>query len=486
MLRFARWATLSVALLAIAASTARADEPQTRASESPAPDADAPETDAPDTDADEASEEEAPLEERRPLPDYDGRPERGTDAEDIALWIPRVLFSPLYLVTEYVLRQPIGFVMTELERIRAFRWLHDLFTFGPNREIGIFPTAFWELGFNPSVGVYSYWKGFLIDENRLDLSGATWGSDWLALTVSDRVRPIPLMSVVGRFNAVRRPDQLFGGIGWNAAQSVWTRYAIDSIDASLRVELEPWRRSIIVYEIGYRSASFTSGRFNGDPGVLETGQVPPAFDTGYDAVRAGAELVLDTRELRELTTGGARIAAFAEQNAAFGGVALTRWVRWGGSVLLSTDALGHGRVLSLRGDVGLISRFDGAPEGVIPFTELFDLGGSPAARVTWGPMPGFRPGLARGLSMAVVSASYVWPLWVFLDAHVRLGVGNVFAEYFEDFQADRLALSFDMGVMPRFAGEHPFEILFGLGTTTFGHGTQIYSVRFAVGTRSGL
>ncbi|MCZ7685087.1 MAG: hypothetical protein M5U28_42485 [Sandaracinaceae bacterium] len=69
-----------------------------------------------------ALEEEALAEgERRPVPDYDGRPARGTDAEDVALWIPRVIFSPLYLVTEYVLRRPIGFVMTELERIGGVR-----------------------------------------------------------------------------------------------------------------------------------------------------------------------------------------------------------------------------------------------------------------------------------------------------------------------------------------------------------------------------
>lgn len=437
----------------------------------------------------EAPEEEPLAEgERRAVPDYDGRPPRGTDAEDVALWIPRVIFSPLYLVTEYVLRRPIGFVMTELERIEAFDWLYDLFTFGPDRQAGLFPTAFWELGFNPSIGFYAYWDRFLFDENRISMRGATWGHDWLSFTALDRIRPMPLVDVLLRVNALRRPDQLFGGIGWNATRTERSRYSIDLFDTSLRVEHRPWRQSEVRYEVGYRSASFESGRFDGDPGVLEVGQPPPAFDTGYSAVHAGVELVLDTRELRELSTGGVRAAAFATQNAAFGGVPLTRWVRWGGSLLVAIDALGNGRVLGIRGDAGVISRFDGHPDGVVPFTELFDLGGETQTTVRGllGPLPGFLPGLVRGLSVAAVSVSYVWPVWVFADAHLRLGVGNVFGEHFEDFEFERLRLSFDVGLLPRVAGEHPFEILFGLGTHTFEAGAGITSVRLAIGTRSGI
>jgi len=425
--------------------------------------------------------------ERRPVPDYDGRPERGTDAVDVALWIPRVIFAPLYFVTEFVLRRPIGFVVTELERIHAFRWLHDLFTFGPDRQAGIFPTAFWELGFNPSVGLYAYWDRFLVDENQIRVSGGTWGTDWLSLTVLDRLHPIPLVSLIGRFEAVQRPDQLFGGIGWNATRSEPSRYSISRIDGSFRVEHEPWRQSLVAYEIGYRSASFESHPFDGDPGVLDVGQPPPAFLDGYSAVRVGAELVLDSREIRELSTGGVRAAAFAEQHAAFGGVPLSRWVCWGGSLLLATDVLGHGRILQLRGDVGLISLFDGHPDAVVPFTELIDLGGvQTTARSRVGTMPGFRPGLVRGLSNAVVSVSYVWPIWVFADAHLRFGVGNVFGEHLQDFELERLRMSFDVGLLPRLKGEHNFEVLLGFGTHTFEAGAGITSVRFALGTRTGI
>ena len=484
MPRLARWALALGAAAALALpAAARADDPREREGPHEAVEEEHGE------DEERGEQIDEPLEEgeRRPVPDYDGRPERGTDAEDVALWIPRVIFAPVYSVTEYVVRRPIGFVVTELERVHAFRWLRELFTFGPDRQAGIFPTAFWELGFNPSVGVFAYWDRFLVDENQIRLSGGTWGPDWLSLTVTDRLRPLPFVGIVGRFEAVQRPDQLFGGIGWNATRNERSRYSIGRIDASLRVEHAPWRQSIVIYEIGYRSASFESHPFHDDPGLLDVNQPPAGFLEGYNDVRAGAELVLDSREVRELSTGGVRAAVFAVQHAAFGGVPLTRWVHWGGSLLLASDALGHGRILQLRGDVGLISLFDGHPDAAVPFTELIDLGGSQTtAHASVGVMPGFRPGLVRGTSAAVVSVSYVWPVWVFADAHLRFGVGNVFGDYFEDFEFERLRMSFDFGLLPRIDGEHRFELLIGLGTHTFDAGAGITSVRVALGARSGI
>ena len=44
----------------------------------------------------------------RPLPDYEGRPPPAPSAGDVALWIPRVIFSPVYFVSEFLIRRPIG------------------------------------------------------------------------------------------------------------------------------------------------------------------------------------------------------------------------------------------------------------------------------------------------------------------------------------------------------------------------------------------
>src|ERR1700683_3469440 len=45
---------------------------------------------------------------KREAPDYGGRPPPPATAGDVALWIPRIVFFPLYLTSEYVLRRPIG------------------------------------------------------------------------------------------------------------------------------------------------------------------------------------------------------------------------------------------------------------------------------------------------------------------------------------------------------------------------------------------
>lgn len=430
-----------------------------------------------------AAAHDAPLEpgERREVPDYDGRPEVDTtDAGDVALWIPRVLFSPLYLVTEFVIRRPLGFLVTELERADAFIWLYDFLTFGPDRQAGIFPLALYEFGFSPSIGLYAYWERFLIDENRISIRGSTWGADWLSGSISDRLRPTDYTLVTARFAALKRPDQIFRGIGWAATRGVRSRYQLEQIDGSLRFGLRPWRRSTIDYEVGYRSASFANSRWDNDPGVVDTGQIPPGFFTGYNALRFGAALVLDTREIRELMTGGVRVGAFVQQSVGFGGIPRSPWVTWGGSATLATDVLGHGRVLSVTGEVALITPFDDDdPRVVVPFTELIDASGE-------GPLKGFWPGEIRGQSVAALGVSYLWPIWVWADAYVRLTVGNAFGEHLQDFELDRLRLSFDLGVRPRVDGEATFEILVGFGTEAFVDGTDLAGVRFAVGTRSDI
>ena len=54
---------------------------------------------------------------KREVPDYSGRPPPPATAGDVALWVPRILFFPLYLTSEYVLRRPIGaFLVTAAAR----------------------------------------------------------------------------------------------------------------------------------------------------------------------------------------------------------------------------------------------------------------------------------------------------------------------------------------------------------------------------------
>src|SRR5690242_3013354 len=88
----------------------------------------------------------AVAEEKREVPDYDGR-EQPTRARDVLLWGPRVVFAPAYVVSEYLLRRPVGFVIAGAERAGLPTLLYDLFTFGPGQKGGLIPTAYVDFGF---------------------------------------------------------------------------------------------------------------------------------------------------------------------------------------------------------------------------------------------------------------------------------------------------------------------------------------------------
>ena len=53
---------------------------------------------------------------KRALPDYSGLGPEPTSAGDIALWPLRILLSPLYFTSEYLIRRPLGAIVTAAER----------------------------------------------------------------------------------------------------------------------------------------------------------------------------------------------------------------------------------------------------------------------------------------------------------------------------------------------------------------------------------
>src|SRR5438067_2335484 len=52
----------------------------------------------------------------RDMPDYDARGDEPTTAGQVLLWVPRVALSPLYLTSEYVIRRPLGALITTAEQ----------------------------------------------------------------------------------------------------------------------------------------------------------------------------------------------------------------------------------------------------------------------------------------------------------------------------------------------------------------------------------
>ncbi|MFK7992284.1 MAG: BamA/TamA family outer membrane protein [Sandaracinaceae bacterium] len=421
-----------------------------------------------------------PITERRARPDLDGLPEPGITPEDALLWIPRIITGPLYLVTEFLIRRPAAWLVTELEQTDLLGLAQEIFTFADNK-IGLFPTAFFDFGFVPSFGLYFFWDEFLFEENRLSAHGGTFGPDWLSLVVTDRIKISDDVQLSARFSALRRPDQIFGGIESQATTDI-SRFGISQVDASLQFQANLWQRSQVRAEVGYRSASFHNEGFLGNPSIGEAAvaqgrSLPDAFVAGYSAVRAGVDLRLDTRDTDGRPAEGVALRGFG---AAHGGLegppGFNGWFRWGGSLGGFTDILGDDRVLGLEAEVGFISPVDDA---TVPFTELFDVGAS-------GPLFGFLPGMLRGRSVIALTAEYEWPVWVFLNGRLHFSVGNVFGEYYDDISMEDMRMSFGVGLEPALGGEVPFEVALAFGSETFANGADITSVRFFVGARNGL
>jgi hypothetical protein len=474
LLRGARRACASTCFVAIAfvTNTTRADDLTT--------------SDTTSEDESESHSDPAPPERPpdRPMPDYDGLPEEGDDAGDVMLWTARVLTSPLYLVSEYVLRQPIGWGMTEIERHQVIARLRDFFTFGPNDNIAIFPTFFYEFGFQPNVGIYAVWNEFIFPENRISTQGGYGGDNWLSWSIMDRVEFDERLYLGTRFLARQRPDYVFGGIGYNATVLPRARFGAQRIDAFFFGTTRLWQSSDIEFDLMYRDIDFIDAGWNDEPSVGQRAAtfdqgLPYGFVTGYEAVSAELRADFDTRTPYAPPEGGFQLAAHVGQHGAFGGLqTLDRWISWGGSTTLATGILGQHRVLGVSFDAHFITPFD---DSNIPFTELIDLGGS------HGLLPGYRPGHIQGLSAIGLMAHYSWPIWAFLDARLYFGTANAFGLYLEDFEFDRLRLTFGIAIFPRIEDVSlPFYFNFAFGTETFENDGHVNSFRLAVGARDVL
>jgi len=68
-----------------------------------------------DSDAPIQRDDEGDLIERT-VPDYTGRGVEPKTAGDVLIWVPRVILSPLYVVSEYIIRQPLGALTTAAEK----------------------------------------------------------------------------------------------------------------------------------------------------------------------------------------------------------------------------------------------------------------------------------------------------------------------------------------------------------------------------------
>ena len=418
---------------------------------------------------------------KRKLPDYGNRGKAGTTVGDVAIWVPRVILSPVYLVTEYGIRWPLGHLIAAAERANVPDILYNFFFFGPDHSAGIAPVAFVDFGFRPSVGLYAFWDNAGAKGNDLRFHGTTGGSGWFAGVLTDRVTFHGDDSLALTLSGITRPDRAFFGVGPDTLQSEISRYGERRLEVSALADFRLWRASRIETTVGVRSLDFRHGHYDDDPSIEDQVNrgvypLPDGFAQGYTAQTSGVRFALDNRREAPADGSGFRLELAAEEGSDVRRVPGAAWLSYSATLGGFLDLNGRNRVLSLSVATLFADSLNKQP---VPFTELVQLGGA-------GPMRGFYPGRLRDNSAAAVTMKYRWPIWVWLDGSLQAAVGNVFGNHLEQLQTSRFRFSSAIGFESVGSRDGSFELLAGIGTETFDHGAQVDSARLLLGTNRGF
>ncbi len=434
-----------------------------------------------------------PPSDKRAVPDYDGRgpPDDGANA---GIWLARVALSPLYVVSEYLIRQPLNALMKPLEAHDDISKLYDFFAFGPDHKIGFAPIAFVEFGFNPSVGIYGFWDDALVRKNSVRTHIDVWPTDWYAGSLADHFEWGNNQIFEIRASGINRPDKVFFGIGPDSEEAARSRFREARFDVSGMLDAHVWRSSRVRLWGGLRKVDLSDGHYWGDPSLSQESAkgafaIPFGFNRGYEAPYGAINAVFDTRNPSD-PRSGARLEAQGDiaTDVKYGS---SSWVHWGGvaSAFLQVDRIR--RILSVSAYLSFADPLGNDP---IPFTELVSLGGE-----KW--MAGYYPDRLIGRSAAVASVRYSWPIASWIDGTIEADVGNVFDAHLEGFKPGELRFSGAVGiststaVVASFAGAGSVgptkqqsqsiaprvEILAGFGTDTFDRGGTVQSVHVALG-----
>lgn len=412
----------------------------------------------------------------RRLPDYDPRGPEKTSVGDVLIWVPRVVLAPFYLVHEYVVREPLGYLATTAERKHWQVKVYDFLT-TENHKAGIFPTAYVDFGVKPAVGFYAFADDFIVDNNDVRLHFGTWGPKWLNVAVTDRVRLHNGATIAAIASLYRHSDALFFGIGPRTTNDTKSRFNEKIVDfaAEYYVPFSVW--SFLRTRAGFRQGRFED---RGCCGVdladrVAAGELslPPGFD-GYDIGYQAANLTIDSRTRKPVPGSGVRVELLGETAQQIQGSGRS-WVRYGGTVGGFLD-VGRMRTVGLKAMVGFADPLHGSD---IPFTEQIVLGGNRQMR-------GFLPGRMVDRSGAILELEYTWPVWIWLDGTFRASLGNVFGEHLQDFSTKLLRLSTGIGLRSKGNPDSAFELFTGIGTETFEDGFKVTSFRFVIGNVRGF
>ncbi len=438
--------------------------------------------------------------ERRDAPDLDGREDAKPTAGQRALWIPRVLLAPVYGVTEFVIRRPIGAFALWGEENHVGSKVANVLTFGTGGRIGAYPTALFDFGLRPSVGLYVFSNDTPREGDHLRMHFAWGGSEWWRFTLRERIllggsagqnTELSASRLGLHFIFDQRPDHLFtNGIGISKDDTIaaykWTRlggqidaeWAFGNLDgleahvAASRNRFGDGDGSVSQADVAF----FELLEVDGSDDLLSPDDVAPGFD-GYELLDIGATVTLDSRDPEPTAQGsGVRLAVSGVYGNDLGD-AERSWAGGATHLTLYGDINGRRRVFSLSQRAELVSSLG---DKAIPYAELPGLGGTEGLR-------GYVADRARGESTLLTSFQYTYPVWAFMDGFVFYEVGNAYAGTFEGVSLGSMVSSFGMGLRSNGDRDVQFSLLLGAGMTPFDaddYGVQ--STRILLGAQRGF
>ncbi|MEM9072948.1 MAG: hypothetical protein AAGE52_30855 [Myxococcota bacterium] len=414
--------------------------------------------------------------EERDVPNYDGREDRPVSVGDVLIWIPRIVMFPVYLVTEFLLRRPLGFLVTNAEEAEVPDKVVQFFTFGPSNNIALAPTFSFDFGFRPTVGAFFRYNDLGSEGHNLRAGFSIARRDLLSGSVAYRWAPKNgnwEMQLSG--SATKRPDGLFFGLGSQASESLRSRYDWVSYDANLRVTGSLWRQSSISMSLGYRNQTYGDDAIGNTTvnSLVENGlldELPPGFEDGVSAIIQRTRLTIDTRPSRPAPGTGARVVGEYTFGFDANDPESQMWLNYGGTAAAFFDISGFQHVIGVHVSAAVAE----ALQGDVPFLELPFLS-------TNGPMRGFVGRFLSGESEFSVLVDYHWPVWNWLDGTLHVAMGNVYDGKFEDFSLENMRLSFGIGLAGVAQRDHFFEFLVGFGTDTFENRPDVESIRILFG-----
>ena len=420
---------------------------------------------------------------KRPAPSFDGRARPPATAGDVALATARAILFPIRIVVDYGVRWPLGKLISAAEHSRGVRRvLRYLFLQPPTPTMSITPIAFYDFGFQSSIGLRLSWKdGFLTPGSKFSLKLGTGGADWWRGDGTVVVAVPRTHGFRAGFDASvrRRPDQQFFGLGPRTPQSARARYLSARFGATAHAG---WRE--LAFLVGSTSTFTAASHFHDSASIddqVAAGRIA-ALPAGYGALvetqHFGARISLDSRGAkdspeRERDTSGARLDGIVERVRARG---LGHWSHVDATLgaALRLDPPGEHK-LDLRLRLELVEPSAARDGADIPFLELATIGGSRDLR-------GFANGRGRGLSAAAVTLDYQWPLAAWLDATLYLGAGNAFGRRLSGLTAGKLRGSAGMGLaLAGLTNERQLELWAAVGTDPFDEGAELRSFRLVLG-----